>query len=279
VGEVRALAPEAFAAFDVVFATVDALVAPDLIDLARTQVAGALGTSDAPPAPGPAAALASQFVVDVAAVDDELRTAALTELAVGAFDFVQCCYLFDMTTRLRHGFVALLGADPFAPADPAAPAADSLFAALEAMFSAVARLRNLDALTTEIVRLRGARAHNCRLCRSLRNVEAARGGADETLYDQIDHYETSNLSELHKSALRVVDAMLWSPLCYPAGLADEVRATFTDSETTELLLDVARNAANKIAVAFAADAPHVAEGVEYYDTDARGELVYGLTLD
>jgi hypothetical protein len=279
VGEVRALAPEAFAAFDVVFATADALVAPDLIDLARTQVAGALGVSDAPPAPGPAAALASQFVVDVASLDDELRTAALTDLAANAFDFVQCCYLFDMTTRLSHGFVALLGADPFRPTDPAPPAADSLFAALEAMFAAVARLRNLDALTTEIVRLRGARAHNCRLCRSLRNVEAARGGADETLYDQIDDFETSNLSERHKIALRVVDAMLWSPLQYPAELAGEVRATFTEAETTELLFDVARNAANKIAVAFAADAPHVTEGVEYYDTDARGELVYGLTLD
>jgi hypothetical protein len=277
--DVRGLAPEAFAAFDIVFATADALVPDDLLTLARTQVGGALGSSDEPLASGPAAALASQFVADVASVDDDLRNAALTELGAGAFDFVQCCYVFDMTTRLRHGFTALLGADPFVPADPAPPAADSLFAALEAMFAAVARLRHLDALTTEIVRLRGARAHNCRLCRSLRNVEAARGGADETIYDQIDHYETSTLSGRHKVALHVVDAMLWSPLHYPPSLAEQVRVTFDPAETTELLLDIARNAANKIAVAFAADAPHVTEGVEYYDTDARGELVYGLTLD
>ena len=34
------------------------------------------------------------------------------------------------------------------------------------------------------------------------------------------------------------------------------------------MLDVARNAANKIAVAFRADDPHVSEGVEFYDVDA-----------
>lgn len=32
----------------------------------------------------------------------------------------------------------------------------------------VARMRELDAVTIEVVRLRGAEAHDCRLCRSLR---------------------------------------------------------------------------------------------------------------
>ena len=39
-----------------------------------------------------------------------------------------------------------------------------------------------------------------------------------------------------------------------------------------------RNAANKIAVALQADAPHVSDGVEIYDIDERGEAVYGLSL-
>ena len=42
---------------------------------------------------------------------------------------------------------------------------------------------------------------------------------------------------------------------------------------TELTLDIVRNAANKIAVAFDADAPRVETGVEYYDIDvSTGEL-------
>ena len=40
-----------------------------------------------------------------------------------------------------------------------------------------------------------------------------------------------------------------------------------------------RNALNKIAVALGADAAHVEDGIEIYDIDAAGELVYGLTLD
>ena len=52
----------------------------------------------------------------------------------------------------------------------------------------------------------------------------------------------------------------------------------------ELVLDVTRNASNKIAVAFNADAPHEeaatsGRGYEIYDIDADGEPVYGLTLE
>jgi hypothetical protein len=279
VENVRALAPEAFAALEVAVATADARVAPALLELARTQVACALGTSDAPPTRGDAAVLAAQLVVDVASLSDAERAAGLAVLGVDAFDFVQACYLFDVSTRLRAGCTQLLGVDPFVRADPVPPPAASLFAALEALFAAVARLRTLDPFTTEIVRLRGARAHNCRLCKSLRNVEAARGGADESVYGQIDRYETSALADRHKIALRVVDAMLWQPLLYPPGLAAEVRAAFDAARTTELLFDIARNAANKIAVAFGADAPHVVDGIEYYDIDDRGELLYGLDIE
>ena len=71
--------------------------------------------------------------------------------------------------------------------------------------------------------------------------------------------------------------MLWQPCSYPDDLGPAVRAEFSDAEAVELVLDIARNAANKIAVAFGADEAHVTEGLEFYDIDERGELVYGLT--
>jgi alkylhydroperoxidase family enzyme len=142
---------------------------------------------------------------------------------------------------------------------------------------AVAQLDALDPLTTEIVRLRGARMHQCRLCQSIRNVRAAEAGADESLYDQIDDHERSSLPLRHRQVLRLVDAMLWEPTAFPAGVVDGVRAELTDTELVEVVFDVVRNAANKVAVAFGADDPHVTEGVEFYDIDASGDLVYGLT--
>lgn len=66
-------------------------------------------------------------------------------------------------------------------------------------------------------------------------------------------------------------------MAWPAGLAGRLRGSFSPDEALELVLDVVRNAANKIAVAFGADQPHVADGVEYYDIDpGSGDLVYGL---
>jgi hypothetical protein len=42
---------------------------------------------------------------------------------------------------------------------------------------------------------------------------------------------------------------------------------------------VARNSLNKIAVALGADTPHVTEGVEIFDVDANGDLIYGVSLE
>ena len=54
--------------------------------------------------------------------------------------------------------------------------------------------------------------------------------------------------------------------------------TLGPAAATELTLDLVRNAANKIAVAFGADDPRVEAGVEYYDIDvSTGELRYDVT--
>lgn len=282
----RSLAPEPFAAWDVVVAAARTAVTPErgraitalvaaLLDGRASRAVDRRSSPDADDVDATVLGFAEQFVLDVSSIGDDQRSAAMAALGADAFPFVQALYVADLGTRMRLAWEQLFGTDP---GEDVSTTVD-LWTALETFMSSVARLGTLDPLTTEIVRLRGARAHNCRLCKSLRNVRAANDGADETLYDEIDHYETSSLSERQRAALRVVDAMVWQPAAHPATLRDEVRGSFTDAEVVEVVLDVARNAANKIAVAFAADAPHVADGLEFYDIDSRGELVYGLTPD
>ncbi len=95
----------------------------------------------------------------------------------------------------------------------------------------VARQRALDALTAEVVRLRGATQHNCRLCKSLRETTALDAGGSETLYGDIEKFEASaQLTERHKAALRYVDALIWSPSRIDDGVAAGVRAHFSDAE-------------------------------------------------
>lgn len=285
--QLRNLAPEPFARWDEVSAALPSAISPERRRRVEVLVASLLGAESGEAAEladwrasepldsGERAVLefAEQFVLDVSSITDEQRAAAMAALGAEAFPFVQVLYVADFSTRMTAAWHNLFGADPAASVD----GGPDLWPALESFMSAVARLHALDPLTTEIVRLRGARAHNCRLCKSLRNVRAANEGADEAVYDQIEHYQASTLSLRHQTALRLADTMIWEPCSYPADLAPAVCASFTGAEAVELVLDIARNAANKIAVAFGADEAHITDGIEFYDIDAQGELVYGLT--
>lgn len=300
--DVRELAPEPFATFDVVLAALAGASPARPLELARRRIAGLLtGDSDALPPlvaldPADLDALSvwptslrfdavdravlevtEQLVIDVASTTDDLRRRCFGELGDLAFPTVQAVYVFDHGLRVRSALRQLFGVREGAARSVTAGDVD-LWAALEEWMQAVARLRSLDPLTTELVRLRGARAHDCRLCRSLRNARAVRDGADESTFDQIDDYETSMLAERHKVALRLTDAMLWTPTAFPDGLVAQVHEHLQPVESLELVLDVARNAANKIAVVFGADEANVADGVEFYDVDERGSLVYDVQI-
>lgn len=251
------LAPEAFAALR----HVEAVNAGSGDARARAAVAAVLeGAPDT--GSGAAHAFAQQMALDVAALTPEQRAAAMQELGRDAFGFVQSVYVADLGTRVRLALTRLFGSAPEQPA----PEAGNLWPAIEELMRAVARLQVLDPVTTELVRLRGASAHNCRLCRSLRDTRALEAGGTEELY----RADPSSLSARHQAALRLVDAMVWSPQDVPV----DVREHLTDAEVVEVVLDVMRNAGNKVAVALGADAARVTEGVELYTVDASGEPVY-----
>ena len=199
-------------------------------------------------------------------------TSALGNSALPA---VVLTYFADFLPRVRAGFEALGMPVPWNDAvvwDHDSDLGDVLF---NGFLPGVARLRELDPVTTEIVRLRGATQHNCRLCKSRREGSALDAGGSESLYEQIERYETSDaLTDRHKAALRYVDALIWSPADIEPEVAAGVRTHFTEAESYELTVDVMRNAGNKIAVALAADAPRVASGTERFLIDEDGQTVY-----
>ena len=104
-------------------------------------------------------------------------------------------YIADFVPRVRAGLEALgVGADYLGwvsgPVswDHTTDPSDFVF---NDFLPTVARLRELDAVTSEVVRLRGAAQHNCRLCKSLRETTALDAGGSETIYDDIERFETS----------------------------------------------------------------------------------------
>ena len=225
------------------------------------------------------AEFAEQFSTDVTGISVEQRSRLWKVLGDDTFGVVAQIYIADFVPRVRAGLEALGVGDEYlgwtvGPVawDHATDPSDLVF---NEFLPTVARQRELDALTAEVVRLRGAAQHNCRLCKSLRETTALDAGGSETLYGDIEKFEASaQLTERHKAALRYVDALIWSPGLIDDGVADGVRAHFSDAEAVELTLDVMRNASNKVAVALGGDAPRVEQGTEQYLLDVDGQTVF-----
>ncbi|MET4432471.1 carboxymuconolactone decarboxylase family protein [Mycolicibacterium sp. 624] len=233
-----------------------------------------LPAEDTPSADAAVRDFAEQFAVDVAGISPSQREAFLGALGADAFAGTALIFVADCVPRVLAGLEAL-GLPAVPEPDGWDHDTDPIDLLLNRFAPTVGALRSLDPVTTEVVRLRGAVAHNCRLCRSLREGAALDAGGTESMYDDIEHYDTSTLlDERHKAALRYVDALIWTPSRIDPDVAAGVRAHFTDVEATELTLDVMRNAANKIAVALAADAPRVVEGTERYLLGVDGQPVY-----
>ena len=179
-------------------------------------------------------------------------------------DLTAVVFVMDFLPRTRAALDALAGgaavrADPDRGPEERIRRTCRIWDALGTFIRDVPRLDALDPITSELVRLRGARQHQCRLCKSLRSRPALVAGADEDLFSGWTSTSSSDLSPLQKAALAFTDAMIWTP-----GRLDRSRPAWSRlasaEQGVELVLDVTRNALNKIAVALGADAAHVEEG-------------------
>lgn len=213
---------------------------------------------------------AEQFSADVASLTDGQREAFTAAMGRNTFRAVVLVFIADFVPRIQVGLASLGVAWPSDGVDWD-HGTDPVELLLNGFAPAVGQMCELDPVTSEIVRLRGARQHNCRMCKSLREGAALDSGGTESMYADIDRYESSDLSERHKAALRYANALIWTPAqADGSGLS----AHFSRAQAVELTLDVMRNACNKIMVALGADAARVSEGTERYLLGADGQPVY-----
>jgi alkylhydroperoxidase family enzyme len=225
------------------------------------------------------AEFAEQFSVDVSTISVEQRSKLFKALGDSTFSAVVLMYIADFIPRVRAGLEALGVGTQYlewtrGPIewDHATDPSDVVF---NDFLPAVGAMRELDPVTSELVRLRGAAQHNCRLCKSVRESRALDAGGSETLYADVEHFEQSKLlDERAKAALRYADALIWTPAHLVADVVVEVRSRFSEVEAIELTFDVMRNASNKIAVSLGGDAPRVESGTETYLLDADGQTVF-----
>ena len=119
------------------------------------------------------AAFAEQFAVDVSEIGRNQRKQLLSVLGDNAFRTVAAIFIADFVPRVWAGLGAFGMGRPGNGGTPEWDhETDPVDALMNGFVPAVARLRALDPVTTEVVRLRGAAQHNCRLCKSRRDEDA-----------------------------------------------------------------------------------------------------------
>ena len=187
-------------------------------------------------------------------------------MGADTFAFAQALYVVDVFQRGRIALERLF-ATPYPPA--LAPATGDLWATLEEFMRVVALGHALDPVTTELVRLRGARAHQCRICQSRLSLRAVEAAGSEALFATTP--TTRRLTDRQRAAL---DARRRGDLAARVHRRRPrrpgLRAHLTDAEIVEIVLDLVRNAANKIAVSLGGDEAVVTDGIEFYDVDRDG---------
>ena len=222
-------------------------------------------------------AFSEQFVIDVGGTTEDMRAELAGRFgADGARALVTAIYVVEFTQRLQVIAGRLLD-DAEAPADGAGALADGTDAVdvspaglLNAYQAAVMRGSTLDPVTTELVRLRCARTHHCRICQTLRLADARAAGVDEAMSAKVDFYERSDLPERAKVALRITDAFITQPDRLSDAVAEQARAWFGPAELACIALSITKWSTQKIQVALGTD------GADRLVTDADGVALFGF---
>ncbi len=218
-------------------------------------------------------AFTEQFLIDVGGTTAAARAELIAHFgAEGARGLVAAIYVVEFTQRLQMIAARLLGNDPGEPPliGPSAVGDATPAGLLGAYQEAVVRGSTLDPMTTELVRLRCARTHRCRICQTLRLADARAAGVDEAITAQIDFYERSDLPDRAKIALRVTDAFITRPDLLADITAGQARTSFEPAELASLCLDITKWSTQKIHVALGTD------GADGLETDQDGVAMFGF---
>ena len=152
---------------------------------------------------------AEQWGTDVSSISEGQCAAFLEAFGPEAAEAAGILWALDFLPR-TWAALAAVGWRHGGAAGPE-PSEATLWGAIDAFTRLVPFLGVLDPVTAELVRLRGARQHHCRLCESIRSRPALLAGADEQLFGALDQGGGDRFTALQEAALAFTDAMIWTP--------------------------------------------------------------------
>jgi alkylhydroperoxidase family enzyme len=295
-GALSKLRPEAVALLVLANECAQSVVDPDLLALIRLRIDSLIGHGSLAQNPlsegdsgltdgeSVAVSFAEQFIIDVSGIRDSDRESLVEYFPGEAMrEFITALYILECTYRLSLVTHMLLS-DESVLADtiifeintPNPNEKPNIRLLLKDYQDAVVRGTDLDPVTTELVRLRCARTHNCRICQTLRLSDARAAGADDTMTEKVDFYERSDLDERHKIALRITDAFITRPDTLSIETIVAARANYSPVQLAEMCLDITKWSTQKIHVALGTDGadavPKNEQGISFFGFDDLGQV-------
>ncbi|MBS44609.1 MAG: hypothetical protein CMH83_15880 [Nocardioides sp.] len=253
----------------------------DVVELAaiRTAAAEALGLpplvrpptgprrlSEQPPLP--VLAFAEQYAVDVTVLDVRMRDGWLSAFGRRVEQATEALHVADVVPRARVVLDTLFGDDEwFDPELRRSGHSPLLLAELE---REVRLLDGLDEVTSELVRLRVARAVGARDELALRYLPAVEAGADAATFQAADHYRGAGLTPTQQAALALADGAVFMPADLRTADVRAVHEHLTPAQAVEVVLDVVVHSRAKGRVALGRDLPGH-DGVRLFSIDDEGQ--------
>lgn len=137
----------------------------------------------------------------------------------------------------------------------------------------------VNPIITEMVRLRCAQYHDCRLCASLRTQDALDAGFTESLQAKIAQHQRADLDPEIKAALLLCDAMLITPGSIDPALRTKLAEHFTPEQIVENCVDVMKWSQQKAFVALRIEPPVSDEHLTQLLFDSDGRPVFGEPIE
>lgn len=129
----------------------------------------------------------------------------------------------------------------------------------------------IDPLVHECIRLFNANYQGCEYCLNARAAVAVQAGLNETLVEKLTRFESSDLPEHIKAALRITNAVASGPTTLTKQIWDGARRFYSEREVVDIVLLSVHTTGSKVTITLGLDPGKESSSRIFYPS----EEVYG----
>lgn len=134
----------------------------------------------------------------------------------------------------------------------------------------------LDPVLHELIRIYNAKYQDCQYCQNARQAVAVQHGLNEDMVSALSHFETSNLPDNIKAALRITSALATGPALLTSQIWDDAARYYSEQELVDIVLLSMHTTASKTTITLGLDPGKEASSRLFYPTE---EDCYGTSPD